>query len=87
MVPKKRRGPEPTGQGAQVQVRIHEPMLTQIDEWAKKSAREDALSRPEAIRRLVEIGLEHGSNHTSGRRQQGSRSSRLNLKAEKPPKQ
>jgi hypothetical protein len=54
-VSKKRRGPAPTGVGKAQLVRIHDRQLAEIDAWA--GAREGKISRPEAIRRLVEIGL------------------------------
>jgi hypothetical protein len=48
---KKKRGPAPTGKGTLIGVRLQPPELTAIDEW-----RSD-LSRPEAIRRLMALGL------------------------------
>ena len=52
---KKRRGPAPTGKGTQVVVRMQPPALAALDAWA---ARQDGeLSRPEAVRRLVERAL------------------------------
>jgi hypothetical protein len=52
---KKRRGPAPTGVGTPQLVRIHDRQLAEIDAWAVRQ--DDKISRPEAIRRLVEIGL------------------------------
>ena len=53
--PKKRRGrPATTGRGAQIGMRWHDPHLSAIDEWR---AKHDIATRPEAIRRLVELGL------------------------------
>jgi hypothetical protein len=54
-ISKKRRGPVPTGVGNPQLVRIHDKQLAEIDAWADDQ--EGKLSRPEAIRRLVEIGL------------------------------
>jgi hypothetical protein len=54
VVPKKRRGPAPTGKGTQIGMRWHDLQLSAIDEWRTKH---DVASRPEAIRRLVELGL------------------------------
>jgi hypothetical protein len=54
-MPKKRRGPLPTGVGNPQLVRVHDKLLAEIDVWAAEQ--EDELSRPEAIRRLVELGL------------------------------
>ena len=58
-VPKKRRGPPPTGQGIQIQVRIQRDRLAQLDRWI--AAQTDQPSRPEAIRRIVERALAHSS--------------------------
>jgi hypothetical protein len=52
LVPKKKRGPPPTGQGIQIQVRIQPDKLAQLDSWI--AAQTDQPSRPEAIRRIVE---------------------------------
>ncbi len=59
LVPKKKRGPAPTGQGIQIQVRIRPEKLTQLDRWIADQKEE--LSRPEAIRRIVERTLAHSS--------------------------
>jgi hypothetical protein len=54
---KKRRGrPKTTGSGEQIGTRWQESMLRSIDAW--REAQEDEPSRAEAIRRLVELGLE-----------------------------
>lgn len=47
MVPKKRGRPA-TGKGVQVQVRLHDPELSALDEWIAEQPQE--LTRPEAIR-------------------------------------
>jgi hypothetical protein len=53
--PKKKRGrPPTTGRGTQVGMRWQDQDLAAIDEWAGQNG---AKTRPEAIRRLVEIGL------------------------------
>jgi hypothetical protein len=53
--PKKRRGrPATTGRGAQIGMRWQDPHLSAIDEWR---AKHHIGTRPEAIRRLVELGL------------------------------
>jgi len=52
---KKRRGPVPTGKGVQVVVRMQPAPLSALDAWITKQ--KDVPSRPEAIRRLVELGL------------------------------
>jgi len=58
---KKRRGPQPTGKGELIGVRLHEPMLGAIDAWIAGQP-DPKPSRPEAIRTglkswLVDIGL------------------------------
>jgi hypothetical protein len=56
-IPKKRgRGrPKTTGRGEAVLLRLHPPLITALDRWAKRQ--EGSVSRPEAIRRLIEQGL------------------------------
>jgi len=56
VIPRKRRGPPPTGKGEPVVVRMHPPMLAGLDEWIAKQ-KQPFPTRPEAIRRLVELGL------------------------------
>jgi hypothetical protein len=54
----KKRGrgrPKTTGKGTQIGMRWQKPALDAIDAW--RSEHEDELDRPEAIRRLVELGL------------------------------
>jgi len=52
---KKKRGRPATGRGAQVQVRLQPILLQQIDLW--RGNRSDAPGRPEAVRRLIQLGL------------------------------
>jgi hypothetical protein len=52
---KKRRGPPPTGKGELIGVRFQPPQLSDVDAWIARQR--EHLSRPEAIRRLVERGL------------------------------
>jgi len=59
LVPAKKRGPAPTGKGIQIQVRIQPDKLTQLDRWI--ADQKDQLTRPEAIRRIVERTLAHFS--------------------------
>jgi hypothetical protein len=54
-VPKKSRGRPATGKGTQVGERWPSRAIEQIDEWRHQQL--DLPGRPEAIRRLVEIGL------------------------------
>ena len=55
MLAKKKRGPAPTGKGVQVVVRMQPAPLAALDAWVAKQ--KDQPSRPEAMRRLVELGL------------------------------
>ena len=54
--PQKKRGPAPTGKGTPVQVRLQPNDLVAVDDWRRKQV--DLPSRPEAIRRLVEVALQ-----------------------------
>jgi hypothetical protein len=47
--------PVTTGPGEPQVVRMHDEQLQAIDEWI--DAQGEKISRPEAIRRLIEIGL------------------------------
>jgi hypothetical protein len=69
-IPKKRgRGrPRTTGRGEAIMLRLHRPLLTNLDGWIE--SQDDKPSRPEAIRRLLERNLpgpprapSHGSAH------------------------
>jgi hypothetical protein len=52
---KKKRGrPATTGRGVQIGMRWHDPQLSAIDEWCEGHG---GATRPQAIRRLVELGL------------------------------
>jgi hypothetical protein len=53
--PRKKRGPPATGKGEPILVRLQPAQLAALDAWI---ARQNAqLSRPEAIRRLIEQAL------------------------------
>lgn len=53
---KKRRGrPPTTGKGVQIGERWHAAELAEIDAWIAQSGEE--MTRAQAVRRLVEIGL------------------------------
>jgi hypothetical protein len=55
-IPKKQRGrPSTGGRREGVMVRLEPSQFTALDKWIGKTDAD--LSRPEAIRRLVEIGL------------------------------
>lgn len=59
VITQKKRGPAPTGKGTLIGVRMQPDDLSAIDKWI--SEQDAAPTRPEAIRRLVEIGLKRGS--------------------------
>jgi hypothetical protein len=55
-IPKKRRGrPSTGGRRGGVMVRLAEDQFDELDRWIAKQ--DDQPSRPEAIRRLVDLGL------------------------------
>lgn len=55
-IPKKARGrPKTTGRGTGIMVRLLDSPLCKLDAWIAKQ--DEPMSRPEAIRRLVEVGL------------------------------
>ncbi len=57
VITKKKRGrPVTTGKGTLIGVRILDEPLAALDAWVLKQ-KEPELTRPEAIRRLVELGL------------------------------
>jgi hypothetical protein len=58
VIPKKKRGPPPTGKGEPIMVRMHKPQLSRLDDWI--AGQGDNPSRPEAIRRLLEHALGAG---------------------------
>lgn len=55
VISKKKRGPAPTGKGEPQLVRMQPDQINAIDRW--RASQEDDPSRPEAIRRLVDVGL------------------------------
>ena len=55
LIPQKRRGPVPTGKGEPIMCRLQPELLDKLDQFIAKGR--DDISRPEAIRRLVELGL------------------------------
>ena len=61
VITKKKLGrPVTTGKGTLIGVRLLDAGLATLDDWIAKQDEPD-LSRPEAIRRLVEIGLKAGA--------------------------
>lgn len=55
LISHKRRGPVPTGKGTPILTRLQPDLLEKLDAYV--SRQNDEISRPEAIRRLVELGL------------------------------
>ena len=51
-------GKGPVGKGTLIGVRVQPSLLARIDEWAERQDGE--LSRPDAMRRLIERGLSPG---------------------------
>ncbi|RVG50584.1 ribbon-helix-helix protein, CopG family [Sinorhizobium meliloti] len=51
VVPKKKRGPAPTGKGTQIQVRLHDDLLAPLDAFV--ADQEGKPSRAEAIRTII----------------------------------
>ena len=57
VITKKKRGrPVTTGKGTLIGVRLLDALLSTLDSWIARQGEPD-LSRPEAIRRLIELGL------------------------------
>src|SRR4051812_46017335 len=56
VIPKKRRGPLPTGKGEPIVVRTQPDLMAALDAWIARQP-EPKPSRPEAVRRLVALGL------------------------------
>jgi hypothetical protein len=82
-IPKKKRGRPATGKGEGILVRGHDDFLRPLDAWiARQKPRP---SRPEAIRRLVEIGL--AAPRPSDRTLRPARSLNLGAMAQKEPAQ
>lgn len=61
--------PHTTGPGTLVGIRCHTEFLARVDEWQARKAPE--LSRPQAIRQLAEIGLDHDERSGGGERNRG----------------
>ena len=55
VIPKKRRGPAPTGKGKLIGVRLQPSQLKALDAWIDKQ--NASLTRPEAIRAMMETIL------------------------------
>jgi hypothetical protein len=65
VISRKKRGPPPTGKGVPILVRIQPPLLRTLDEWI--GDQNVSLTRPQAIRRLIEIALTTKSKRQSNR--------------------
>ena len=61
--------PVTTGIGVPVLIRMHDPQLAALDDWI--ASQDEEVSRPEAARRLIAMGLESakkgGRNVGSGK--------------------
>jgi hypothetical protein len=66
VITQKRRGPAPTGKGTLVGVRLQPDALARLDDWIARQA--DEPTRPEAVRRLMETGLEVVDQANRGKR-------------------
>ena len=55
VITKKRKGPAPTGKGVLVGVRLQPDDLAALDAWI--DAQDDKPSRPEAVRKLMRLGM------------------------------
>jgi hypothetical protein len=55
VISKKKRGPPATGKGTPIMVRLQPTDLSELDTWA--AAQTEQLTRPEAVRQLMRLGL------------------------------
>ncbi len=67
VISRKKRGPAPTGKGVPILVRIQPPLLAALDLWIAEQ--DISFTRPEAIRRLIEIALTTKLKRQSDRRE------------------
>jgi len=63
--------PKTTGPGQPQVVRMHDQQIAEIDSWI--ASQEAEISRPEAIRRLVELGLTVKARPKQGSRAQADK--------------
>ena len=70
----RKRGRPATAQDSFVGTRLPEPLLAEIAKWAEKN---NATSRSEAIRRLVEIGLQYDGQERPFDANRGARAKQL----------
>ena len=55
VISKKKRGPPATGKGTPIMVRLQPTDLSDLDTWA--ATQSEQLTRPEAVRQLMRLGL------------------------------
>jgi len=79
VITKKRRGPPPTGIGTLIGVRMQPNELTALDAWI--SSHDAKLTRPQAIRRLVELGMKAKPARATGKQGHRLRAQELATKA------
>jgi hypothetical protein len=65
VIPQKKRGPPATGKGEPIMVRLQPDLLNKLDSWC--ATQDDAPSRPEGVRRLLETALAYARRATSPR--------------------
>ena len=82
VVPNKRRGPAPTGKGAQIGERWHPNELAAIDDWIAGS-NDPTLTRAHAVRRLVALGLNVQPSRAPGRGQRDRAASMANAQMDR----
>jgi hypothetical protein len=63
VISRKKRGPPPTGKGVPILVRLQPPLLADVDQWIVEQ--DIRFTRPQAIRRLIEIALATKSKRQS----------------------
>jgi hypothetical protein len=54
---RKKPGPAPTGIGLQIVVRMHPPMLKRLDREIDRRWKREDVTRPEAVRRLLDRAM------------------------------
>src|SRR5258707_11507509 len=82
VVPKKRRGPAPTGRGVQIGERWHPSELAAIDAWIAAST-DTTITRAHAVRRLVALGLSVQQSRAPGRGQRERAASLANTQVDR----
>jgi hypothetical protein len=67
VISQKKRGPPPTGKGTPILVRVQPALLANLDAWI--TTQKISVSRPEAIRQLIEVALDIKAKKPSTRPQ------------------